>query len=331
MAEYTDTEKAVLYSTPLQDILEYFGKDTSHTRSFMYHSPFEEDRNPSFHITPSKNIWFDFSSGKGGNGLDLVVLLANCNRGEALDILAKMQRNFVPSSELKAPLKKIRKDSGNRIIIDKAYTQIRNKALQSYLLERGISLQTADLWCYELIYHIGNDRCRQFFGIGFRNDEDGFVIRSSKSKRCTSCKLSSISCDDGGDQSTVAVFEGFMDFLSWFEDNGFEELPCDACVLNSVVNVRHAIGWLQEHTTVDLYLDNDAAGRKASDEIRNCCTVNGSTSVNDQSSLYSGFKDYNEMLLDRRKNSCSTSNTVDRNGRNTFKGRPGTSGQNQLG
>ena len=125
------------------------------------------------------------------------------------------------------------------------------------------------------------------------NDDGGFVLRSSRSKRCSSGGHTTLECPETEHRDTVSVFEGFMDFLSWFEYNGFGELPCDVCVLNSVVNVKPASPWLAGHSSIELYLDNDPAGKKASADITANCKA---SEVKDRSSLYEGYKDFNEML-----------------------------------
>lgn len=292
MARYSESEKTMLLMTPLQDVLEYFGKDISHVGKH-YHSPFRDECNPSFHINPASNTWYDFGTGEGGGVIDLVSGLAGCERKDAYDVLAKMHGSFIPSEELAPQRTRRSKSQPRQIVVDRVSDTIRNRSLKNYLAERSISEETAQLWCKEVIYHLTTLRGRQFYGIGFMNDDGGYVLRSSSSKRCTSGASTSIQCPETGHRDTVGVFEGFMDFLSWFEYNGLDELPCDVCVLNSVVNVKKASPWLGEHDVIELYLDNDQAGRKATDDIRRICS---NSAVNDQSGIYEGFKDFNEML-----------------------------------
>lgn len=42
--------------------------------TWLGRSPFREDRNPSLHISPSKNLWYDFGAGVGGDGIKLWML-----------------------------------------------------------------------------------------------------------------------------------------------------------------------------------------------------------------------------------------------------------------
>ena len=294
MKKFSDRDKAILLMTPLQDILEYYGNSTAHIGKHFY-SPFRKENTPSFHINPVSNTWYDFGIGEGGGVIDLVSRLAGCERSEAYEVLADIRRNFIPSVDL-APQRTRRSNSQTRqIVIDRVRKDFKNPTLKNYLTERAISLDTAQLWCKEVMYHLISHPGQYYYGIGFKNDADGWVLRSSSYKRCSSGGETSLECPKEGHKDTVSVFEGFMDFLSWFEYNGFTELPCDVCVLNSVANVRRAADWLSRHGRIELYLDHDAAGRKASDEITLYCS---SSSVEDLSCIYEGYKDFNEMLQD---------------------------------
>ncbi len=51
-------------------------------------SPFSEDRTASLMVSPSKNMWKDFSSGKGGNVVTFVMEVKPCSYPEAIEIIA---------------------------------------------------------------------------------------------------------------------------------------------------------------------------------------------------------------------------------------------------
>ena len=51
-------------------------------------SPFANEKTPSFFVVPSKNIYKDFSSGKGGNVVDFLMEHEKLNYPEALRWLA---------------------------------------------------------------------------------------------------------------------------------------------------------------------------------------------------------------------------------------------------
>lgn len=53
-------------------------------------SPFAKEKTPSFSVSPSKQIFKDFSTGKGGNAVTFVMEKTNCNYPEAIEYLAKL-------------------------------------------------------------------------------------------------------------------------------------------------------------------------------------------------------------------------------------------------
>ncbi|HUC88381.1 MAG TPA: DNA primase, partial [Candidatus Binatia bacterium] len=52
-------------------------------------SPFSSERTPSFVVSPEKQIWHDFSSGKGGNLFSFVMEMEGLTFKEALELLAR--------------------------------------------------------------------------------------------------------------------------------------------------------------------------------------------------------------------------------------------------
>ncbi|MBV2166636.1 MAG: DNA primase, partial [Kaistella sp.] len=52
-------------------------------------SPFHEEKSPSFIVSPSKQIWKDFSSGKGGTAISFLMEIENFTYPEALRHAAK--------------------------------------------------------------------------------------------------------------------------------------------------------------------------------------------------------------------------------------------------
>ena len=58
-------------------------------RSFKGLSPFKTEKTPSFIVSPEKNIWHDFSSGKGGDVISFVMEMEGLSFPEALELLAK--------------------------------------------------------------------------------------------------------------------------------------------------------------------------------------------------------------------------------------------------
>lgn len=82
-----------------------------------------------------------------------------------------------------------------------------------------------------------------------------------------------------------------MDFLSYLSMKPDEWPHLDATVLNSVANLPKAIPFLERHSTIHAFFDNDDAGRKVTIELKRLCPK--STVIN-RSYLYQEHKDLNE-------------------------------------
>ena len=292
MANYTYEEREILRSTPIEAVLSFYGKDTSHDRTYHYFSPFREESNRSFHVNPRKNVWYDFGLAEGGGVLTLVTRLAGCEAEDAFDILAQMNTSFIPSYAYRSSLP-IRKEPERSIIIDHKAKEFRRRGLLKYAADRGISKETLDRFCTQITYHSVYSPTLKHYAIGFANQAGGYVLRSNSVKKCSASGISIINSDEQAE--AVAVFEGFFDFLSWIEDQGIGDLPCDVCVLNSVSNLKRALEFLSAHKEIHLYLDNDRAGEDAAAQIE-CFCVNDESRVVRMSHLFDGYKDYNEML-----------------------------------
>ncbi len=52
-------------------------------------SPFHDEKSPSFVVSPSKQIWKDFSTGKGGTAISFLMEIENFTYPEALRHAAK--------------------------------------------------------------------------------------------------------------------------------------------------------------------------------------------------------------------------------------------------
>lgn len=62
-------------------------------------SPFNSERTPSFVVSPSKNIWKDFSSGKGGTAVSFLMEHEHLTYPEALRYLAKKYNIEIPEEK----------------------------------------------------------------------------------------------------------------------------------------------------------------------------------------------------------------------------------------
>lgn len=243
----------------------------------FYLSPLRKEWTPSFKVDYMQNLWYDFGLGTGGSIIDLVMRLERCDFMRAIRLLSDGDRTPIPapvSSSVALPVSTL------RILFD---IPLRHPALLGYLSSRGIGPNMAFSYCREVHYAING---REYFAVGFRNDAGGWELRSERFKGSVSPKYIT-TIDNRSD--TVVAFEGFMDFLSYLSME--KRLQPDAAVLNSVVNLPKAIPFLERHSTIHAFFDNDEAGRKATTGLERLCP---DSTVIDRSNLYRRHKDLNE-------------------------------------
>jgi hypothetical protein len=230
-----------------------------------------------------KNIWHDFGTNEGGSVIDLVMKMENYSFHEAANRLERGYADVQISSSTDKPFS-FHEDSPSIVIQN--IVPITHPKLIAWVQERKIDLALASLYCREIHYQ---NRDRDYFSIGFRNDKGGYELNSPPDfKGCISPKdITTIQSN----RDTCLVFEGFWDFLSYLTIQKIEKSEHDVAVLNSVANVQKAMNFLKLHQEIYTYLDNDEAGRKATQAIKSACS-----SVNDRSERYTGFKDLNDFL-----------------------------------
>lgn len=244
-----------------------------------YLSPLHSERTPSFKVAINLNLWYDYALSVGGSIIDLVMKMQNLSTvGEALRVLAG-QRPDRSVCTWTVP------KSNTNPYSDISESPIRRFPLVSYLDSRGISLQTAREECAELHYTLNGRRC---YAIGFKNDSCGYELRNPRFKGCISPK--DISVRPHRDHRTVAVFEGFFDYLSFMEANHSRLDLQDCIILNSVANADKAKTRLAAYDAIDLFLDNDKAGWDTSAKIQQWF---GSKVVM-MNSLYRDYNDFSD-------------------------------------
>jgi len=73
----------------IEDVVSQYVELKRAGRNFKALSPFGNERTPSFMVSPEKQIWHDFSSGKGGNMFSFVMEMEGVDFKGALEILAR--------------------------------------------------------------------------------------------------------------------------------------------------------------------------------------------------------------------------------------------------
>ena len=250
---------------------------------YWYYSPLRNERTPSFKVNTERNQWYDFGSGEHGDIIDLVCALHRCTISEAIRLLSGAKQ--VAHQDFSFGGK--RKTSKHKLEIISVQS-LTNPYLLRYIAERKISLSIANRFCSEIRY---NNTNRTYYAIGFANDAGGWEIRSPYFKGCIAPKaITTIS--KGTD--VLQIFEGFMDFLSWQTLN--PSSTCDTIVLNSLALLPRIQEKLKNYKQVESFLDNDEAGRKTFEVLKQFCP-----SIIDGSVRYQTQKDLNEWLVAQSK------------------------------
>ncbi len=166
---------------------------------------------------------------------------------------------------------------------------ITHPKLLQYLAERGLKKSDVFSFLWEISYKTSD---KTFFALGFANDAGGWELRNPYFKGCKAPK--SISTIKGKDGQRLQIFEGFMDFLSWRKLH--PEINADSIVLNSLALLPKVIPLVTSYTSIECFLDNDEAGRKALDQLKRSCPR-----IIDGSVRYQAHKDLNEWLVAQSK------------------------------
>ncbi|KAA6320272.1 DNA primase [termite gut metagenome] len=283
-------DSKIINRFPIRDYLAGSGIHPAKDNGYygMYHSPFREDPDASLKVDYSKNLWIDYGTGGGGTLIDLVMRMENCSNGKAMQLL---QQRIAGSASFSFHREKELEKQEPSISIEKI-SALANPGLLSYLSQRCINTRIARLHCQEVHYNVKGNT---YFALGFRNDAGGYELRNKYFKGCTSKEITSIrTASQVG--NTCQLFEGFMDYLSFLTLKNWQYSQTDVIILNSLANLPKVSNRLTNYGNVSSFLDNDAAGKKAVQELRSFCKQ-----VNDQSVFYATDKDLNEYLCGKKQ------------------------------
>src|SRR5690606_12146508 len=166
-------------------------------------SPLRSETQASFNVSLIKNRWYDFGTGKGGNVIDLVMQILNCNFQDALLYLSDEKFSFSFSRETFYP-----KETCIDVIKLVQVKDITHPALNNYIKSRAVPVEIARTWCKEILFRLNG---KTYFSLGLQNHLGGWELRnkyfkgSIAPKSHTHFKTAS---------KKVLVTEGMFDFLS---------------------------------------------------------------------------------------------------------------------
>ena len=280
---------------PITDFLHRLGHNAARRKGceVWYHAPYRSDRTPSFCVNTEKNIWNDFGAGMGGDIFTLAGLIINSNDFMAqARYIGEVTNNPVESST--PP--KYEPEPVMPQFTDVEVRPLGHPALLGYLRERGIPSDIATANCVEIHYRLHG---KQYFAVGFPNEDGGYEIRNKFFKGSIPPKAVSLIRNGS---TTVNVYEGFMDFLSGLT-LGYGRTE-DYLVLNSVANREKAYKHLDDYDLIKCWLDNDKAGRQCLEALQK----RYGDRVKDFSVVFRPCKDLNEFLQQQISNNKQQTN-----------------------
>jgi DNA primase len=265
--------------------------------NYWYLSPFRNERTASFKVDTNKNTWHDFGTGEGGDIIDLARKIENCSVEMALRKLADMcayvhtgsNANIQSNFSFFQGKNVLSENSAEMTII--SILTITHPKLIEWVKERKIDLALANSYCKEIHYQ---NQSGQFFSVGFRNDKDGYELNSPNNFK--GCIPSKEITTFQNNSNVCLVFEGFWDFLSYLTIQKIEKTKHDVAVLNSTANTEKSMIFLKNHREIYTYLDNDDAGRKATESIKSA-----NLTVFNRSTQFAGYKDLNDFLTGKKQ------------------------------
>ena len=225
-----------------------------------YRPPLRQEQTPSFKVNTERNLWYDFGTGGHGDIIDLVCTLNHCNFSEAMQHLGSSAERETTNFSF----------GGNKVTSSPASSlellsvrPLTHPKLSEYISKRAVNLSVARKYFSEINYSVYG---RPYFAIGFPNDKGGWELRNPFSKGCIAPKAETTFAQGS---EHLQLFEGFMDFLSWQTIK--PDAASDVVVLNSLAILSKVAPRLGRYQVVESLLDNDEAGRKALDVLRQFC------------------------------------------------------------
>ncbi len=271
---------------PIERALAKLGHFPARTtdKEAWYLSPFRPEAQASFKVSKKLNRWYDHGAGIGGNVIDLVIRIKDCPVGEALDFLKDLPPSF---SFQQQPLEKSENTDHIEIIKVQA---LHHFGAIDYLASRGIRLGTARTFCREVHYTFKE---RHYFAIGLRNISGGWELRNKYMKNSSSPKDVSYF---NYRRDRLIVTEGMFDFLSLISYDTSVIMTADFLIMNSISFLDRALKLSKGYTSIELYLDNDNAGRSTTKTF-----LEQGENYFDRSNLYHDHKDLNELWVGEKR------------------------------
>ena len=278
----------------LESISLFPSKDNRRTAFYLAFD--REEKTPSLSVNFEKNTAFDFGTGMKYDNVSLVQGIKKCSVSEALEYLKRFDYSI--STNQKIETDNFKPKSGYQILDIK---ELEHPSLMEYLKSRKLDSLKSEL--KEIHYELNG---KNYFGLGFKNDSDGYEIRNPYIKLCLGKKdLTSIK----NQSKTLRVFEGFADYLSFkILEKSLEKETSNYIILNSVTMISKVKNQLENYKNVELFLDNDRTGDSVTEILKK-----QNSNISDERFLFKNHKDLNEFLIsgNLRKTDTGTMLNID--------------------
>ncbi|NJO01441.1 MAG: toprim domain-containing protein [Bacteroidia bacterium] len=283
-------------------------------KEYWYKSPFVPgQKTGSFRINTHRNQWYDYAlfesygpheSRIGGDVVNLVARLRQCSLYEALDIILGENPESLSFPLSSAGSSKAGSEVSKTAIVHAIRPLGNNQAITGYVTQvRKIPLALAVSYLQEIYFKYPGST-KVYFGVGMPTNGPGsfevrtalkapYAHRSIGPKMFTTLLVGHTRSDHGPDEQlneTVAVFEGFFDFLSCLAYFRRDTHLKDVLILHSISMLDKAS--LESWKRVNLFLDNDPAGDQATERI-----IRAHGNARDYRHIYQGHKDFNEFWV----------------------------------
>jgi DNA primase len=145
------TVDAVFDAARVEEVIGDFVQLKKSGSNFKGLSPFTDERSPSFMVSPVKQIWKDFSSGKGGNAVTFIMEHEHFTFPEAIKYLAKKYGIEIEETEQTDEQKQMQDEKESMFLVSKFAAEWfagqlktgEGKAVgYSYFKERGFTDET---------------------------------------------------------------------------------------------------------------------------------------------------------------------------------------------
>ncbi|MBF0406400.1 MAG: DNA primase [Candidatus Riflebacteria bacterium] len=159
-----DLIEEIRQKTDIVQIIGEYVKLIKSGKTYKALCPFHQEKTPSFHVVPEKQIYHCFGCNKGGNSFKFLMEVERLSFPEAARFLAKRSGVHIPEfrdpeSDRKNKLYKVLDDAAS-IFSAMLFDSARGKSAREYLSKRGITSET----------------CRKY-RIGYSLDQYDFLIK----------------------------------------------------------------------------------------------------------------------------------------------------------